>query len=36
MVHLMGIVGGEFSVGKLAGYSCPFTESTLTALALRV
>ena len=32
MVHLVGI--GEFSVGKMAGCRCPFTESTLTALDL--
>ena len=36
MVHLLGIGGLEFSVGRLAGCRCPFTESTLTALALRI
>ena len=36
MVHLAGIGGREFSKGKLAGCRCPFTESTLTALALRI
>ena len=34
MVHLMGIGRGEFSVGRLAGYRSPFTESTLTAQGL--
>ena len=32
MVHLVGIGGQEFSVGRLAGCRNPFTESTLTAL----
>ena len=30
MVHLVGVGGHEFSVGRLAGYRSPFTESTLT------
>ena len=34
MVHLVGI--GEFTVGRLPGCRCPFTESTLTALDLRI
>ena len=34
MVHLVGIGGREFSVGRLAGCRSPFTESTLTALGL--
>ena len=36
MVHLVGIGGREFSVCRLAGDHCPFTESTLTALDLRI
>ena len=34
MVHLVGIGGHEFSVGRLDGRRSPFTESTLTALGL--
>ena len=34
MVHLVGIGGREFSVGRLTGCRSPFTESTLTALDL--
>ena len=34
MVHLVGIGGFQFSVGRLAGCRSPFTESTLTALGL--
>ena len=34
MVHLVGIGGREFSVGRLAGCRSPFTESNLTALGL--
>ena len=34
MVHLVGI--GEFWVGRLAGCRCPFAESTMTALDLRI
>ena len=34
MVHLVGIGGHEFPVGRLAGCRSPFTESTLTALDL--
>ena len=34
MVHLVGIGGREFSVGRLAGCRSPFTESTLTVLSL--
>ena len=36
MAHLVGIGGRDFSVGRLAGRHCPFTESTLTALDLRI
>ena len=36
MVNLVGIGGREISVGTLAGCRCHFTESTLTALALRI
>ena len=36
MVHLVGIGGRDFSVGRLAGCRCPFTESTLTVLDLRL
>ena len=32
MVHLVGIGGREFSVGRLAGCRSPFAESTVTAL----
>ena len=35
-VHLVGIGGREFSVGRLAAYRSPFTESTLTALDVRI
>ena len=34
MVHLVGIGGREFSVGRLTGCRSPITESTLTALGL--
>ena len=34
MIHLVGIGGGEFSVGRLAGCRSSFTELTLTALGL--
>ena len=34
MIHLVGIGGREFSVGRLAGCRSPFTESTLAALGL--
>ena len=34
MVHLVGIGGREFSVGRLTVCRSPFTESTLTALGL--
>ena len=34
MIHLVGIGGREFSVGRLAGCRSPFTESTLTTLGL--
>ena len=34
MVHLVGIGGREFSVGRLAGCRSPLTESTLTVLGL--
>ena len=36
MVHLVGIGGREFSVGRLAGYRCPLAEAPLTALDLRI
>ena len=36
MVHLMGIGGREFSVGRLAGCRCSFTKLTLTALPLQI
>ena len=35
-VHLVGISGRELSVGRLAGCRSPFTDSTLTALNLRI
>ena len=31
-VHLVGIDGRELSVGRLAGFRSPFTESALIAL----
>ena len=34
MVHLVGIGGREFSLGRLADCRSPFTWSTLTALIL--
>ena len=34
MVHLVGI--DEFSVGRIAGCRCHFTESTLIALDPRI
>ena len=36
MVHLVGIGGLEFSVGRLADCRSPFTDSTLAALGLRM
>ena len=36
MVHLVGVGGREFSVGRLADCRIPFAESTLTALGLRI
>ena len=36
MVNMVGIGGGEFLVGRLAGYRRAFTESTLTSLDLRI
>ena len=36
MVHLVGIGGREFSVGTLASCRCPFADSPLTAVALRI
>ena len=36
MAHPVGIGGREFSLGRLAGCRCPFTESTLTVLPLRI
>ena len=34
MLHLVGIVGLAYSVGRLAGCRSPFTGSTRTALRL--
>ena len=32
MVHLVGIGGNEFSVGRMADCRSPFTQPTLTSL----